>query len=78
MRYVHKFRQFLRTHPFFVYLRDIHHQLLAYQALLGYVPEEPRLYAYLSAVEYLQLVGGLRDLVRSLVLSARSTARRAS
>lgn len=41
---------------------DIHHQLLAYQALLGYVPEEPRLYAYLTAVEYLQLVGGLRDL----------------
>lgn len=41
---------------------DIHQQLLAYQALLGYVPEEPRLYAYLTAVEYLQLVGGLRDL----------------
>ena len=41
---------------------DIHDQLLAYQALLGYVPEEPRLYAYLTAVEYLQLVGGLRDL----------------
>lgn len=41
---------------------DIHRQLAAYQALLGYVPEEPRLYAYLNAVEYLQLVGGLRDL----------------
>lgn len=41
---------------------DIHRQLVAYQALLGYVPEEPRLYAYLNAVEYLQLVGGLRDL----------------
>lgn len=41
---------------------NIHDQLLAYQALLGYVPEEPRLYAYLTAVEYLQLVGGLRDL----------------
>jgi ABC-2 type transport system ATP-binding protein len=41
---------------------DIHRQLVSYQALLGYVPEEPRLYAYLNAVEYLQLVGGLRDL----------------
>jgi ABC-2 type transport system ATP-binding protein len=42
--------------------RDIHAQLLAYQSVLGYVPEEPRLYAYLTAVEYLQLVAGLRDL----------------
>jgi ABC-2 type transport system ATP-binding protein len=41
---------------------DIHHQLVAYQALLGYVPEEPRLYAYLNAVEYLTLIGGLRDI----------------
>lgn len=46
---------------------DIHGQLLAYQALLGYVPEEPRLYAYLNAVEYLQLVGGLRDLDDAVV-----------
>ena len=41
---------------------SIHDQLVAYQALLGYVPEEPRLYAYLSAPEYLRLVGGLRDI----------------
>ena len=41
---------------------DIHRQLVGYQALLGYVPEEPRLYAYLNAVEYLRLVGGLRDI----------------
>lgn len=46
---------------------DIHGQLLAYQALLGYVPEEPRLYAHLNAVEYLQLVGGLRDLDDAVV-----------
>lgn len=46
---------------------DIHRQLLAYQALLGYVPEEPRLYAYLTAVEYLHLVGGLRDLEDAVV-----------
>jgi ABC-2 type transport system ATP-binding protein len=36
--------------------------LRAYQALVGYVPEEPRLYTYLSATEYLELVGGLRNL----------------
>jgi ABC-2 type transport system ATP-binding protein len=41
---------------------SIHDQLVAYQSLLGYVPEEPRLYAYLSAPEYLRLVGGLRDI----------------
>jgi len=41
---------------------DIREQLLAYQALVGYVPEEPRLYGYLTAIEYLELVGGLRGL----------------
>ena len=30
--------------------------------MLGYVPEEPRLYGYLTAPDYLALVGGLRDL----------------
>jgi ABC-2 type transport system ATP-binding protein len=43
---------------------DIQQQLLPYQALVGYVPEEPRLYPYLTAPEYLELVGGLRDLDR--------------
>jgi ABC-2 type transport system ATP-binding protein len=47
--------------------RDIHQQLAAYQSLLGYVPEEPRLYAYLSAPEYLRLVGGLRDIDRAVL-----------
>lgn len=46
---------------------DIHDQLTGYQARLGYVPEEPRLYAYLSAPEYLRLVGGLRDLADDLL-----------
>jgi ABC-2 type transport system ATP-binding protein len=46
---------------------NIHAQLAAYQARLGYVPEEPRLYAYLSAPEYLRLVGGLRDLDGAVV-----------
>jgi ABC-2 type transport system ATP-binding protein len=47
--------------------RDIHDQLLEYQARLGFVPEEPRLYAYLTAPEYLELVGGLRDIPRATV-----------
>jgi ABC-2 type transport system ATP-binding protein len=43
---------------------DVHDSanLRAYQRLFGYVPEEPRLYAYLTAIEYLELVGGLRGL----------------
>ncbi len=43
---------------------DIHDQLLAYQSTVGYVPEEPKLYSYLTAVEYLELVGGLRHIDR--------------
>lgn len=39
-----------------------HDQLLDYQAVVGYVPEEPKLYTYLTAVEYLELVGGLRHI----------------
>jgi ABC-2 type transport system ATP-binding protein len=47
---------------------DIQQQLLDYQGLVGYVPEEPRLYPYLTAVEYLTLVGGLRDIPRDTLL----------
>jgi ABC-2 type transport system ATP-binding protein len=43
---------------------DIERQRLEYQAAVGYVPEEPRLYQYLTASEYLELVGGLRDIAR--------------
>jgi ABC-2 type transport system ATP-binding protein len=46
---------------------DIQDQLLEYQARLGFVPEEPRLYAYLTAPEYLALVGGLRDIPRRVI-----------
>ena len=42
--------------------KSIHDQLLDYQALVGYVPEEPKLYTYLTAVEDLELVGGLRGI----------------
>jgi ABC-2 type transport system ATP-binding protein len=43
---------------------NIHDHLRTYQAVVGYVPEEPRLYTYLTAIEYLSLVGGLHDLPR--------------
>jgi ABC-2 type transport system ATP-binding protein len=46
---------------------DIQQQLLDYQSRLGYVPEEPHLYQYLTAPEYLELVGGLRDLPRAVL-----------
>ena len=36
--------------------------LLRYKASLGYVPEEPHLYSYLTGPEYLRLIGQLRHL----------------
>jgi ABC-2 type transport system ATP-binding protein len=39
---------------------DIFADLLHYKSLLGYVPEEPHLYSYLTGPEYLRLVGRLR------------------
>lgn len=41
---------------------------IAYKQRLGYVPEEPHLYTHLSGLEYLVMVGQLRD------LPARQTA----
>ena len=46
---------------------NIQYQLLEYKRIVGYVPEEPRLYAYLNAPEYLDLVGGLRDIPRAIL-----------
>jgi ABC-2 type transport system ATP-binding protein len=40
----------------------IQHDLIAYKQRMGYVPEEPHLYAHLSALEYLIMVGQLRGL----------------
>src|SRR6202030_218966 len=40
----------------------IGHDLIAYKQRMGYVPEEPHLYAHLSGLEYLVMVGQLRDL----------------
>jgi ABC-2 type transport system ATP-binding protein len=42
--------------------RDIADDLVAYRQCLGYVPEEPALYGYLSGREYLEFVGHLRGL----------------
>jgi ABC-2 type transport system ATP-binding protein len=53
--------------------RDIQTDLIAYRRLLGYVPEEPHLYPFLSGREYLDLVGQLRELPGSL-LERKATA----
>jgi ABC-2 type transport system ATP-binding protein len=42
--------------------RPIHHNLVEYKRILGYVPEEPYLYPHLTGAEYLELAGELRDL----------------
>src|SRR5262249_14941482 len=41
---------------------EISRDPVAFRARLGYVPEEPNLYTFLSASEYLELVGRLRQL----------------
>src|SRR5580698_7716491 len=42
--------------------KDIHSELAAFRAQLGYVPEEAQVYPHRSGLEYLQLVGRLRGL----------------
>ena len=42
--------------------RNVERDLLEYKRRLGYVPEEPHVYTYLTGREYLQLVGRLRGL----------------
>ena len=42
--------------------RDIRDDLVAFRRDLGYIPEEPYLYPFLSGREYLQLVGRLREM----------------
>ena len=44
----------------------IQHDLIAYKQRMGYVPEEPHLYSHLSGLEYLTMVGQLRDLPAKL------------
>ncbi len=42
--------------------RNIEEDPVAFKRRLGYVPEEPHLYTHLTALEYLRLVGRLREL----------------
>lgn len=42
--------------------QDIARDPIAFRRRLGYVPEEPNLYTFQSATEYLELVGRLREL----------------
>jgi len=46
---------------------DIHADLVAWRAILGYIPEEAHLYNWMSALEYLQLVGRLRGMSERLI-----------
>jgi ABC-2 type transport system ATP-binding protein len=41
---------------------NIREDPISFRQRLGYVPEEPNLYGYLTGLEYLQLAGGLRGL----------------
>jgi ABC-2 type transport system ATP-binding protein len=50
--------------------QPIQRDLIGYKQRFGYVPEEPHLYAHLSGLEYLVMVGQLRN------LPARPTAER--
>ncbi len=45
--------------------RPIHADLLSFKKRCGYVPEEAHLYSHLSGLEYLEMVGELRDLPRA-------------
>jgi ABC-2 type transport system ATP-binding protein len=47
--------------------RPIKHHLIEFKRRLGYVPEEPQLYPYLTGREYLELVGRLRSLPERLL-----------
>ena len=42
--------------------QPIQRDLIAYKKRMGYVPEEPHLYAHLTGLEYLEMVARLRDL----------------
>ena len=46
---------------------DIHGDLIGFHRRLGYVPEEPFLYPFLSGREYLELVGRLREVPERLL-----------
>jgi ABC-2 type transport system ATP-binding protein len=47
---------------------DIRKDLVGYRKRLGYVPEEPNLYPYLSGREYLEMIGILREMPQARLL----------
>jgi len=47
--------------------RDISRSLTEYKARVGYVPEEPLVYSYLTGRQYLQLVGRLRGIPEKIL-----------
>jgi ABC-2 type transport system ATP-binding protein len=47
--------------------RDVSRCLVEFKARLGYVPEEPLLYPFLTGLEYLQLTGRLRGISEEAV-----------
>lgn len=47
--------------------RDIHADLVSWRATFGYIPEEAHLYSWMSAMEYLQLVGRLRGMSEKVI-----------
>ena len=47
--------------------RDIRDDLVSFRRALGYIPEEPYLYPFLSGREYLELVGRLREIPPALL-----------
>src|SRR5437879_11683828 len=47
--------------------RSIRNNLREYRASFGYVPEEAHVYTHLSGLEYLQLVGRLRNMPEALI-----------
>jgi len=53
--------------------KDIYADLLAWRVTFGYIPEEAHLYTWMSATEYLQLVGRLRGM-RERLIEEKATA----
>jgi ABC-2 type transport system ATP-binding protein len=47
--------------------QNIRDDVIGFRRRVGYVPEEPNLYGYLTGLEYLQLAGGLRGLPSAAV-----------
>lgn len=47
--------------------KDVRADLIGFRRRLGYVPEEPYLYPFLSGREYLELIGNLRELPSGLL-----------